>query len=80
WIVLGVLLGLQLLFVYLPFMNAWFRSAPLGLAGWLIPLGLAVVVFLILEVGKAVFRAYQRRVNPRRPSSPVMSRVRGRSR
>jgi magnesium-transporting ATPase (P-type) len=61
WIVLGVLLGLQLLFVYLPFMNTWFRSAPVGPSGWLIPLGLALVVFLVLEAGKAGFRAHQRR-------------------
>jgi magnesium-transporting ATPase (P-type) len=61
WTVLAVLLGLQMLFVYLPFMNAWFNSAPVGPAGWLLPLGLALVVFLILEAGKAGFRAYQRR-------------------
>jgi hypothetical protein len=34
-------LGLQLLLVYLPFMNAWFNSAPVGPSGWLLPLGLA---------------------------------------
>ena len=60
WIVIGVLLGLQALFVYLPFMNSWFNSAPVGLSGWLIPLGCAVVVFLVLEAGKAAFRAVQR--------------------
>jgi magnesium-transporting ATPase (P-type) len=60
WIVIGVLLGLQALFVYLPFMNSWFSSAPVGPSGWLIPLGCAVVVFLVLEAGKAAFRAVQR--------------------
>ncbi len=60
WTVLGILLVLQLLFVYLPFMNSWFHSAPVGPSAWLLPLGLAIVVFLVLEAGKAAFRAYQR--------------------
>jgi magnesium-transporting ATPase (P-type) len=30
WVVVGVLLGLRLLFVYLPIMNTWFHSAPVG--------------------------------------------------
>jgi len=58
--VIGVLLALQAIFVYMPFMNAWFHSAPVGPLGWLVPLALAVVVFLILEAGKAGFRAFQR--------------------
>ena len=41
-------------------MNSWFNSAPVGPSGWLIPLGCAVVVFLVLEAGKAAFRAVQR--------------------
>jgi len=55
-----VLLAPQAVFVYLPFMNRWFGSEPAGVLGWTIPLGLAIVVFLILEAGKAGFRAYQR--------------------
>lgn len=61
WIVVGALLVLQLLFVYVPFMNTWFGSAPVGLSGWLIPLGLGLVVFVVIEVGKAVFRAIESR-------------------
>ncbi|HYI59721.1 MAG TPA: HAD-IC family P-type ATPase [Microlunatus sp.] len=60
WIVIGVLLVLQAIFVYVPVMNSWFNSAPVGPRGWLIPLALALVVFLILEAGKAGFRAFQR--------------------
>jgi magnesium-transporting ATPase (P-type) len=56
WVVVGVLLLLQVLFVYAPFMNTWFDSAPIGVEGWLIPLGLAVVIFLLIEAGKAVQR------------------------
>ena len=60
WIVVAILLVLQAVFVYLPVMNSWFHSAPVGPTGWLIPLGCALVVFLILEAGKAGVRAYQR--------------------
>jgi magnesium-transporting ATPase (P-type) len=56
WISLGTMLALQIGFVYLPFMNAWFNSAPLPLSGWAIPLALSVVVFILAEVGKAVMR------------------------
>jgi magnesium-transporting ATPase (P-type) len=56
WVAIGVMLILQLVFVYAPFMNNWFGSAPLPVEGWLIPLGLAVGIFLLVEVGKAGFR------------------------
>jgi hypothetical protein len=47
---------LQIGFVYLSFMNSWFGSAPLDLTGWLVPMGLSVVIFVLVEAGKAVFR------------------------
>jgi magnesium-transporting ATPase (P-type) len=56
WVAIGVMLVLQLVFVYAPFMNNWFGSAPLPVQGWLLPLGLAVAIFLFVEVGKAVLR------------------------
>lgn len=56
-VVIAIMLVLQAGFVYLPFMNAWFDSAPLDLVGWLVPLGLAILVFLLVEVGKAVLRS-----------------------
>jgi magnesium-transporting ATPase (P-type) len=56
WISIAVLMVLQVAFLYLPFMNSWFGSAPLGLDGWLIPLGLAVGIFALVEVGKGVAR------------------------
>ena len=59
WIAIGVLLALQLVFVYAPFMNDWFGSAPVCPLGWVLPLGFSVVFFL-LEAGKAAFRAVQR--------------------
>jgi magnesium-transporting ATPase (P-type) len=56
WLSVGAMLLLQLLFVYAPFMNVAFNSAPIGWEGWLIPLALAVVVFLLVEGGKALLR------------------------
>ncbi|HEY5878258.1 MAG TPA: cation transporting ATPase C-terminal domain-containing protein [Nakamurella sp.] len=56
WIGAGILLVLQIAFVYAPFMNAWFDSAPIGLRGWGISLGLAILVFLLTRAGKALVR------------------------
>jgi magnesium-transporting ATPase (P-type) len=55
WSVL-VLILLQLFYSYVPFMNDLFDSAPLPLSAWLFPIGLAVALFLIIEVVKAVWR------------------------
>ncbi len=60
WYSAGSLLALQAVFVYAPFMHAWFGSAPIGLREWGITLGLAVVVFLLVEAAKALGRARQR--------------------
>lgn len=56
WICIALLMVLQIIFLYAPFMNSWFGSAPLGAVGWLVPLGLAVVIFFAVEAGKSVFR------------------------
>jgi hypothetical protein len=56
WISVSALLALQLEFVYAPFMNTWFHSAPISAQGWLIPLGLSVAIFLLVEAGKSVMR------------------------
>lgn len=55
------LLVLQAVFVYAPFMHTWFGSAALGVREWLITGGLAVVVFALTEVIKAVGRTRRRR-------------------
>jgi magnesium-transporting ATPase (P-type) len=52
----GILILFQLLFVYTPFMNLWFGSAPLELRHWLVPLGIGLLVFVLAEVEKAVHR------------------------
>jgi len=52
-IAVGVLLLLQIGFVYLPFMNTLFGTAPLELRHWLVPLGIGLAVFLLIEAEKA---------------------------
>jgi magnesium-transporting ATPase (P-type) len=52
---------LQLGFVYLPFMNTLFETAPIGPLGWVIPGAIGVTIFAIVEVEKAVMRSRDRR-------------------
>lgn len=54
WISTGILLAVQMVFTYAPFMNAWFGSAPLGWAEWGFALLNGVVIFLLVELIKAV--------------------------
>jgi magnesium-transporting ATPase (P-type) len=59
WLAVGVLLVLQMGFVYAPFMNLWFGSAALELRHWLVPLCIGLAVFLVVEAEKAVFRSFR---------------------
>ncbi len=61
WISAVTLLALQAVFVYAPFMHSWFDSAPIDLAEWGKTLGLALVVFLLVEVIKWVGRRWTAR-------------------
>ncbi|MCG2803602.1 MAG: HAD-IC family P-type ATPase, partial [Cellulomonas sp.] len=54
WVAAGVLLAVQLVFTYAPFMNSWFRSAPITPRDWALTAGLATVVFLLAEAAKAL--------------------------
>ncbi len=58
WVAVGVLLVLQVMYVHAPFMNRWFGSAALDLRHWLIPVGIGLVVFLVVEAEKAILRRY----------------------
>ena len=60
WLSVGVLAVLQLLFVYLPPMHGWFGTTALEAHHWLIPLGIGVALFLVVEAEKAAVRAWQR--------------------
>jgi prevent-host-death family protein len=61
WIATGALLVLQLVFTYVPFMNSWFDSAPIGPREWALTLGFAILVFLLMEAMKAITRAQEAR-------------------
>ncbi|MCD8515629.1 MAG: cation-transporting P-type ATPase [Burkholderiaceae bacterium] len=56
WVAAGLLMLLQLAFVYLPFMNKLFGTTPLELRHWVAPLVVGVAVFLIIEGEKALKR------------------------
>jgi magnesium-transporting ATPase (P-type) len=56
WLMAGVLVMLQMVFVYAPFMHAWFGSASLPLRLWLIPVGIGLAVFLMVEAEKSLLR------------------------
>jgi len=54
WAIAGALgmIGAQVLFTYTPVMNKLFYSAPIGAASWLRIVGVAGVVFVVVEVEK----------------------------
>ncbi|MBA3059473.1 MAG: cation-transporting P-type ATPase [Gammaproteobacteria bacterium] len=60
WLAVAVLVGLQMLFVYAPFMHRWFGTAALEARHWLVPLAIGLVVFLVIEAEKALLRRYGR--------------------
>ncbi len=62
WVALGVLIGLQLLFVYVPILNLWFHSAPIRARDWLFPIGIGFVIFLAVEAEKALVRKMHRQI------------------
>ncbi|WP_203135803.1 cation-translocating P-type ATPase [Microbacterium sp. JZ31] len=51
-----VLIVLQLIYCYVPFMNGLFDSTPLPLWAWVVPLGLAIALFVLIEAVKALWR------------------------
>jgi hypothetical protein len=58
-----VLAVLQLVFVYAPFMQRLFGSTALEPRHWLVPLGIDLAVFLIVEAEKAIFRRFGAEAN-----------------
>jgi Ca2+-transporting ATPase len=53
---IAALVVLQLMFVYLPWMNAWFSSAPLSLDAWLKCIAAAMIVLPIISIEKRLRR------------------------
>lgn len=56
WWSAAALIGLQLVYTYVPFMNTLFDSRPLSAQAWLLPLGFAVAIFFAVEGLKALWR------------------------
>jgi hypothetical protein len=56
FVVCGLMLALQLSVVYLPFMNSVFGTVPLGPVGWIAPILLGSIVFLVVEWEKSIMR------------------------
>lgn len=54
FIAAGALVVLQLFFVFTPFMNTFFDTAPVEAAYWLYPLGAGIVVFTLVELEKFI--------------------------
>lgn len=52
FIACGVLILLQALFTYLPYMNLWFGSVPLAAEYWIFPIAGGIAVFLLVELEK----------------------------
>jgi cation-transporting ATPase F len=57
---IGLTIGLQLLFTYLPAMNTLFHTAPIGLDSWLRAVGAAVIGFVLVEIDKVLWRTVRR--------------------
>ena len=57
-----LVIGLQLLYTYAPFMQALFQSTPLDTAAWLRILLIAVSIYIIVEVEKTLVRLMGLRV------------------
>ncbi|WP_242600637.1 cation-transporting P-type ATPase, partial [Erwinia billingiae] len=61
WLVSGVLLLLQLMIIYLPFMQLLFGTEALPLRYWGITLAIGAVLFLIVELEKPLTRRFRSR-------------------
>jgi magnesium-transporting ATPase (P-type) len=61
WLVSGVLLLLQLMIIYLPFMQLLFGTEAIPLRYWGITLAIGAVLFLIVELEKTLTRRFRSR-------------------
>uniref|UniRef100_A0A7C1FUG4 Cation-transporting P-type ATPase n=1 Tax=Caldilinea aerophila TaxID=133453 RepID=A0A7C1FUG4_9CHLR len=62
WVLVGILIMmiLQLLYTYTPFMNTIMQSAPIDAAAWMRIIGVGFVGYLLVEVEKWLRRRYDR--------------------
>ncbi|MNU03905.1 hypothetical protein D3C72_2481010 [compost metagenome] len=50
---------LQALFTYSPWMQSVFSTQPIDVASWLFILAFAILMFLVIELEKAVLRTFK---------------------
>ncbi len=60
WLAIGVLALLQAAFIYLPYMNSWFGTVPLQAQHWIVPAGIGLGIFLLMELEKVVVNRLMR--------------------
>jgi cation-transporting P-type ATPase F len=67
WVYAGIagMLFFQLLFVYAPWMNTLFSSAPLELFSWLRVLGAAIILFTIVSLEKGIRYSKEKKIKRR---------------
>lgn len=58
-VVCGVMIVLQALFTYSPWMQSVFSTEPIDVASWLFILAFAILMFLVIELEKAVLRTFK---------------------
>ncbi len=61
WGGVALMVLIQMLFTYAPFMNRLFGSAPMSLALWLDVLGVSVAAFIVIEIEKWLRRTLAKR-------------------
>jgi cation-transporting P-type ATPase F len=66
WLFAGVflMLALQFLFTYLPFMNRAFQSSPVSLVSWLRIIAASVLVLFVVELEKKLLSPMNKKTNP----------------
>jgi P-type Ca2+ transporter type 2C len=73
FIAIGVLILFQLFFVYIPFMNDAFDTAPVRASLWLYPLAAGIIIFFVVELEKYIAARIKEGVNPDLPDNGDMS-------
>jgi len=68
-VAIGIALALQVAFTYLPFMQVLFETQGLSLVEWLRIILIGALVFLIVEIEKAISRSFDSRAKRVKPSS-----------
>ncbi len=54
WAGVGIMIGLQVAFTHVPFMNIAFQSQPISLIDWALCVGVGIVIYAIVEIEKSV--------------------------